>query len=264
MTGDWTVHKARVAADFGAAALSYDRAARLQRVVLEELSRRLAATYQEAQTVLDMGSGTGLGLPLLAGRYPEAHLLALDLAEGMVRHARERYRDQGSAPAWLVGDAEALPLAASSVDLVFSSLAVQWCENPAAVFYELARVIAPGGRLLLSTLVDGTLAELRDAWQEVDPGHSHVNRFLSAETLTAEVRRVFPQARVDTVPICLLYPDLMALLRELKGLGARYKDASKRSGATAPARLRRLEQAYGRYAGDDGLPATYQVAIVQV
>lgn len=263
----WTRHKARVAADFGAAAASYDRAARLQREVLAVLLGRLSGPEFSPSNLLDLGCGTGLALPLLQARFPESKLLALDLAEAMVRHARGRSSDEEGAPyrSWLVGDAEALPLASASLDLVFSSLAIQWCENTEALFDELARVLKPDGRVMMSTLLEGTLDELRSAWDEVDPGQSHVNHFLSREVFTAEVRRVFPTARVEVVPVCLWYPDVLALLRELKGLGARYKDDPRRSGATAPGRLRRLGQAYGRVGDAEGrLPATYQVAVIQI
>jgi malonyl-CoA O-methyltransferase len=266
----WTPHKARVAADFGAAAATYDQAAQLQRAVLAQLLARLPGAGGKPRTLLDLGCGTGLALAPLVRHFPGSQLLALDLAEGMIRHARTGTGTgagagtESGAKAWLVGDAEALPLAAGSVDLVFSSLAIQWCQKPAILFAELARVLAPGGRLLMSTLVDGTLAELQNAWGAVDPGHRHVNQFLSPAELGTEVRRLFPQARIEVLPIQLRYPDLIALLRELKGLGARYKDDRQRPAATAPGRLRALERAYASDASADaGLPATYQVAVIE-
>ena len=263
--GAWTSHKARVAADFGAAAQSYDGVARLQKLVVSDLVQRLASEAASQRDILDLGCGTGLAIGPLRDHYPEARLLAMDLAEGMIRFARSRYRHESETGAlrWLVGDAESLPLADASLDLVFSSLAIQWCENTSQLFGELARVLKPDGRLMISTLVEGTLEELRSAWAEVDPGQTHVNRFLPLEALKEEVVRAFPDARVHALPVCLMYPSVVALLRELKGLGARYKDDPRRQGVTAPGRLRRLGDAYGKFATiEDQLPATYQVAII--
>ena len=78
--------------------------------------------------------------------------------ETMVEFARRKYPRAGD---WLVGDAEHLPLASQSVDLVFSSLAIQWCARPHLLFAELARVLRPGGRCLFTSLGPDTLRELR-------------------------------------------------------------------------------------------------------
>ena len=74
--------------------------------------------------------------------------VGLDIAEGMLRHARAA----SAAPHWVCADAEQLPLAADSVDLVFSSLALQWCETPGQALREIARVLKPVGRLAVSDI----------------------------------------------------------------------------------------------------------------
>ena len=88
----------------------------------------------------------------------------------------------GASCDWLVADAEALPLVNDSVDLVFSSLALQWCYRPDHLFAELARVLKPGGICVFTSLGPDTLRELRAAWAAVD-AHQHVNAFLPAGEL---------------------------------------------------------------------------------
>ena len=82
----------------------------------------LMASLDDAQVspavVLDLGCGTGYFQPELRSRYPGASCIGLDLAPGMVEYARAH---AAGGAHWLVGDAESLPLAADSVDLVFSS-----------------------------------------------------------------------------------------------------------------------------------------------
>ena len=71
--------------------------------------------------------------------------------------------------AGLAGDLEQLPLADASLDLYWSSLAIQWCD-PLAVFREARRVLRPDGRLAVSTLGPATFHELREAFTAVLAG----------------------------------------------------------------------------------------------
>src|SRR5690606_9540481 len=127
---------------------------------------------------------------------------------------------QGGASAFVAGDAECLPLRAGCVDLVFSSLALQWCEDFAAVLREAARVLRPGGVFAFSSLCGGTLQELRDSWQAVD-GFAHVNRFRTLDTY----RRLCADSgleptSIEVQPQVLHFAELRQLTHELKALGA--------------------------------------------
>ena len=145
------------------------------------------------------------------------------------------------------------------MDLIFSNLMIQWAENPGRVLSECRRVLRPGGQLLISTLLDGTLAELKEAWRQADPDHQHVNRFNSAEAYQYWAATILPDATLTQETVCLDYPSPMALLSELKAIGAGFKGASRRSSATAPGRLRAMCRHYP--VADDGqIHATYQAA----
>lgn len=113
--------KRQVAASFSRAAASYDSVAELQRAVGAELLARLPPG-SAPQRWLDLGCGTGFFSRVLAERLPASQGVALDIAEGMLNHARPL----GGAEHFIAGDAERLPLQADSCGLIFSSLAVQW------------------------------------------------------------------------------------------------------------------------------------------
>ncbi|PHX39111.1 malonyl-[acyl-carrier protein] O-methyltransferase BioC, partial [Pseudomonas sp. NZIPFR-PS2] len=162
--------KRQVAASFSRAAASYDSVAELQRAVGSQLLMRLPADITP-QRWLDMGCGTGYFSRMLGKRLPASQGIALDIAEGMLNHARPL----GGAEQFIAGDAERLPLKADSVELIFSSLAVQWCANFEAVLSEAYRVLQPGGVLAFTSLCVGTLEELRESWRAAD-GLVHVNR----------------------------------------------------------------------------------------
>lgn len=246
--------KRRVAASFSRAATSYDAVAELQRTVGGALIERLPVALQPSRW-LDLGAGTGHFSRVLASRFPTSEGVALDIAEGMLRHARP----QGGAAAFIAGDAECLPLRDASFDLIFSSLALQWCEDFPSVLGEAKRVLRPGGALAFTSLCSGTLQELRDSWQVVD-GFAHVNRFRSFEAYrqlcAASGLRL---DRLDVAPQVLHFAELRQLTHELKALGAHNLNPGRPGGLTGRARIRALIDAYEQFRTPRGLPATYQV-----
>jgi len=246
--------KRQVAASFSKAAASYDSVADLQRAVGNQLLQHLPQGLQPQQW-LDLGSGTGYFSRALAERFPRGQGLAVDIAEGMLSHARQR----GGAHHYVAGDAERLPLQAGSCDLVFSSLAVQWCSDFAAVLAEAQRVLRPGGVFAFTSLCVGTLFELREGWRAVD-GMVHVNRFREFQRYQALCAGSGLQAlSLQQQPHVLFYPDVRGLTHELKALGAHNINPGRPGGLTGRARMLGLIQAYEAFRQPAGLPATYQV-----
>lgn len=243
--------KSQVARSFSKAAPTYESAARLQRQVGETLLSQVPAS---GGCVLDLGAGTGYFSAALKARTGAEQLLALDLAEGMLRYARRHHQ---GADHWIGGDAEALPLAEQSVDLVFSSLAIQWCENTPALFAELYRVLKPGGQVHIATLAPGTLGELKQAWQMVDDS-VHVNGFYPVAQLL-EAAAGFENVSCSEHSHTLYSENILALSRELKGLGAHNVNAGRPRGLTGRRQLAALEASYERFRTPEGLPASYQV-----
>ncbi|WP_233787601.1 malonyl-ACP O-methyltransferase BioC [Pseudomonas yangonensis] len=246
--------KRQVAASFSRAAASYDAVAELQRSVGAQLLARLPAELQPRRW-LDLGCGTGHFTRALAERYAQGEGLALDIAEGMLRHARP----QGGAAYFVAGDAEALPLQDASVDLLFSSLALQWCGDFPRVLREAQRVLLPGGVLAFSSLCLGTLQELRDSWLAVD-GFVHVNRFRRFE----DYQQMCAASGLQSLTLqrqaeVLHFPDLRSLTGSLRDLGAHNLNPGRPGGLTGRSRIRALIEAYERFRQPQGLPATYQV-----
>jgi malonyl-CoA O-methyltransferase len=248
--------KQDVANSFSHSARCYDSVARLQRDVGAKLLASLEQLQAAPATVLDLGCGTGFFSTALKTRFPQASYIGLDLAQGMVEFSRERFPHAGT---WLVGDAEALPLASNSVDLVFSSLAIQWCYRPEHLFAELARVLRPGGRCVFTSLGPDTLRELRSAWAAVD-NHQHVNTFLPATDLIAAAGRV-PGVMLDLRAelFRMEYQRVRDLLAELKTLGAHNMNRERPSGLTSRSALLGMLEAYEDWREGGILPATYDV-----
>jgi malonyl-CoA O-methyltransferase len=228
-----SVNKQAIACAFSRAAASYDHAAVLQRETGEHLLN-LAADHP-GHSLLDAGCGTGYFSRCWRGSGKQ--VIALDLAPGMLAFARQ----QQAADHYLLADIEHIPLKDASVDLCFSNLAVQWCESLPRALHECWRVTRPGGMVLFSTLAEGSLHQLADAWQQVD-GTDHVNPFLSPAQISTACRPYRHQLEISWQT--LNYPDVMTLMRSLKNIGATHLHQPRGNGLLSRQRLTALEAAY--------------------
>lgn len=254
--------KQQVAAAFSRAASTYDSVADFQRAVgtrllslLPAAAGNASATQLQVQQWLDIGCGTGHFCEHLQQRWPRAQGLGLDLAKGMLHVARTRC----PSLSYICADAEHLPLQDNSQDVIFSNLALQWCDDFSQVLSEAKRVLKPAGVLLFSSVADGSLAELRDSWRAVDKA-AHVNTFrpLSLyQDLTAACGLQVLDVHCHTH--IYHYAKVRELTHELKHLGADHLQAGRGQGLVGRQGLQRLLDAYEDYRQSQGLPATWQV-----
>ncbi len=269
---DRQAHKRAVRTAFDRAAPRYDSAAELQREVCRHLAT-LAQRHPPATAparVLDAGCGTGYGLPLLAGLFPNTfphtrprtHFIALDFAPAMLQHLRRRNDFAEYNATLLGGDLEHLPLADASIDVAWSSLALQWCD-PARTLRELARVLTPGGIAWVATLGPRTLWELHDAFATID-ANRHVIHFHPARIwLDHACDAGLDALATDQHPVHALAPDLSTLLRGLKTIGAHSVGNGRRRSPLGRQAWTRVAREYEQHRRADGqLPATYDLILL--
>jgi malonyl-CoA O-methyltransferase len=200
----------------------------------------------------------------LAEKYPAAQIVSLDIASGMLQAARSRsgwWRKLfgGAQTMQVCGDIEALPLAASSVEMVWSNLALQWCNDLPATFAGLHRVLKTEGLLMFSTFGPDTLKELRLAFGGVD-GHNHLNRFADMHDIgDMLIHAGFAEPVMDMEYLTLTYGDVRGLLHDLKRIGAHNATAGRGQGMMGKNAWARLVENYERLRRDGKLPATYEV-----
>jgi ubiquinone/menaquinone biosynthesis C-methylase UbiE len=138
----WRLFRGPIERQFHRVAPEWDQITQPDHLAAYEAA--LAAIEPAPRQVLDLGTGTGIGAFALARTFPEAEIVGVDLAEGMLAEAR------GKTPPELAGrvrfqraDAAALPFGGGSFDLVAHA-------NMIPFFDELARVTKPGGWALFS------------------------------------------------------------------------------------------------------------------
>jgi malonyl-CoA O-methyltransferase len=251
---------------FGKAASSYAAAAVLQHEVEDRLLERLTLCKTKPERVLDAGCGPGRGLQQLHQAFPDALLMGLDLALPMLEQAKPKssWWKPFAKPAFarLNGDVSQLPIAASTLDLLYSNLCMQWCTDLPALFAEWRRVMRPDALLLATSFGPDTLKELRAAWASVDQG-PHVNVFFDMHDIGDQMLAAgFIDPVLETERFTLTYADVPALLHELKAIGATNAMQARKPGIGGRAALSEMIKAYPRQA-DGRIAATYEVIYLQ-
>ncbi|HLT11379.1 MAG TPA: class I SAM-dependent methyltransferase [Micromonosporaceae bacterium] len=141
-------------------------ATHLFRGIYRRLARDIAGFAPDGGHVLDVGTGPGVLLAELARIRPDLRLTGVDPSADMVDAARRNCAQYGERIVALEGDAARLPLDDRSADVVVSSFSLHHWDDPAAAAPELARVLRPGGRVVIydfrtapfDALIDGAWA----------------------------------------------------------------------------------------------------------
>ncbi len=242
----------KIAKSFGSASASYDVSARLQRHCGKHLMSWLPE--RENLTVLDLGSGTGFFTEILASRYQQ--VIGLDISKKMLGFSQQ---SRNPSIKWLEADAYKLPLQNNSIDFVYSNLMIQWCDPLDLVLNEVIRVLKPGGVFVFSTLVDGTLYELKASWAQIDTDQ-HVIDFKPTQDIKplfeGNDRKLLNAIQED---IILEYENVIHLARELKGLGANHLPKKQGKGLAGKEKWLQMSKNYQEYKTEDEIyPATYK------
>ena len=260
MIDEYLIDKARVRASFNRAANTYDAAAVLQKQVREEMLSRLDLVKIAPQAILDAGCGTGHGSFGLQKRFKSAQVYSLDIALNMLQQTqlqRPFLQKILNKQQLLCADIESLPIASNSMDLVWSNLALQWCNDLDAAFTEVARVLQPESLFVFSTFGPDTLKELRAATSN---GHTHVSRFIDMHDIgDALTRAGFSAPVLDVEHYTLTYDDVKGVMKDLKSIGAHNATQGRARGLQGKGFLSNLTQQYEQFRTNNKLPATFEV-----
>jgi malonyl-CoA O-methyltransferase len=196
---------------FDKAAPTYTEAARLEAEVSTRMLERLDYMKLAPRRILDAASGPpGRAL---GKRYPAAEVIALDYSLGMLRAGKRAFFRKN--PLLLCGEVEQLPLAPDAIDFTWCNMALHWLPDPLPALREFARVLAPEGLLMFSTLGPDTLKELRAA-----AGGSRVHSFTDMHDLgDMLVAAGFSAPVMDMEMLDIAYRDPNSLLADLRASG---------------------------------------------
>ena len=226
--------------------------------IAERLIDRLDDVGRRFRTALDLGSHHGGLAQALAHRPGIELVVAAEPALGFL--------SQTAGPR-VAADPELVPFRDASFDLVVSALVLHWVADLPGALIQLRRTLKPDGLLLAAMLGGGTLAELRTALVEaelaeeggISPRVSPTADLADAASLLQRAGFAMPVADADTITVT--YPDMLALLRDLRHMGETNALAERRRTPLRRATLARAAAIYAeRFGAVDGhIPATFEI-----
>jgi len=238
------IDKESVKQSFSQSAASYDHFADLHEQIIAKLFSQLSKDYKR---ILDIGSGTGTLVAMLAQKYPRAKIAGVDLAEGMVEFSASKVAEKNVN--FLVGDGEKLPFSDTEFDLVVSSSSLQWMDSK-KVFAEVARVLKPGGDFCFSTFGPATLGELKGVGLAV-------NEFPAKEELERILADYFEGFKISTEVIAKRYNNVYELFSYLRAIGAQNPQVKAGRGLLTKNKLESL------FLGHEGIDGTFEVYLTR-
>jgi malonyl-CoA O-methyltransferase len=252
------IDKSKMRKSFDSAAKTYEKTAVLQSEVADRILQRMDYIKIQPDRILDVGAGTGRMSRAFKKRYHPAQVIALDIAHGMLLQAKNS-NGLFKKLQFVEADAESLPFAENSFDLIVSNMTLQWCQQTDMAFQQWRNVLKPNGLLMFTTLGPDTLKELRQSWRAVDD-LPHVNDFIDMHDIgDALMRSGFSEPVMDVEYMTLTYDKVTQLLKDLKDIGAHNVLQERSKGLTGKKVIKSLENAYEEFRHNDLLPATYEV-----
>ncbi len=259
-----TAHHRQVSRRFDAAARTYAQAATIQPRVARQTLALIPGNFTPTRA-LDVGCGPGTLLTILRQRWPAAQLTGLDLSPAMLAQAREHL---GPDPALVFHTGDAAHFADSSgFDLVASSSTLHWLRPFDRGLQNVLRLVRPGGFLAAGFMLDGTLAELREARAAAAPDKPAPAPFPAPADIHHLLGRcsLYRVRRFLTMRASLRHPSCDDLLRALNQMGVTSGDLAREGTPLTRAELARLREHYdGRFAEKGGVRATFVVGYLLV
>ncbi|MCB2184563.1 MAG: malonyl-ACP O-methyltransferase BioC [Desulfobulbaceae bacterium] len=250
--------KKAICSRFSKAAATYDEYAFVQK----ESSARLIATLPagcRCAEILEIGCGTGNYTSLLAGRFPEARITALDFSCAMVDKARDKCVSATDI-SFLCEDGEVfLSKNKRSFDLITSNATLQWFDDLSQTLQHVSTSLTPDGLFHASLFGPATLHELGEGLGNVfsEPIILAAEEFADREAIRQNLEKYFVKVNFSEKIYTRHYVSLRDLLSHIKktGTGGYHRSFP----VLTRSRLKRLEQ---WFAARGGYKVTYQVFFV--
>lgn len=250
---------------FNRAASSYDQFCVLQNVISDNLLDRLKIINIKPLNILDLGAGTGRNGLNLRKKYQKSKIINIDFSEEMLNVAKKKNKSyfldkiNQSPYRYICADIEAIPIIENSIDLVWSSSSIQWCNDLPLVFRQIRNILKPGGLFIFSTFGPNTLNELRQVTEDLF-GKQKTNLFVDMHNIgDLLISSGFSDPVLDIENFTMTYQDIKKLFMDIRGIGATSGNHNQNKGFLGKSFIHKMIDKYESYRINGLLPATYEV-----
>jgi len=243
-------------------AVKYDTGTDLQRRLADKLISVVRSDYVGARhalplRVLDVGCGTGY----LTSRL---NAIGCDISFGMLSCAKNNIC-RGTlqrAPTFIQSDANRLPFATGSFDLVVSNAAYQWVNSLLAAFKEVKRVLKNEGKFYFVVFGKNTLWQLQSVCGDIKIASSN---FPDEKALSTALHDAgFKITSMETFGYEKYYKDLWELLSSLKNIGSTSTENKNIAGLGWRKTLEQINNLYlEKFGSENGIPVTYEAFLIK-
>lgn len=211
----------RIRKAFSDAAMQYDMLTSLHKEIGRELSKKIEH-HDPCTKVLDIGMGTGWFTHRLTNTFPDAMVVGIDFASGMISCAHER---EGTFKI-VQADAAQLPFKDGVFDIITSNLAYQWIDNLPQAFRFCRARLNKNGIMCLTMFGYNTFYELFTALEMCADAKNRESNFAMPrlanedQVIGALEQAGFNEVHVEAERIKVRFSDMMSLIKWVKDIGA--------------------------------------------
>ncbi|WP_165740743.1 methyltransferase domain-containing protein [Pseudoalteromonas sp. Z1A6] len=222
---------------FSKAADGYSKHANVQKQAASDLFKLInTQQHNKNKVCVDLGAGPLVNTHSLQSVF--GSVIAMDLSLNMLKSSALNTQR-------ICADMDNLPLQASSVDVIYSNFAVQWSANFEKLMQSLYRALKPGGKAYISTVVSGSLNEIKTAFAALD-SNSHINTFNSELYINQSVQKAgFVINSAQKLVYTDTYSTPLKAIKSIKAIGATTQNHSNtRRGLLTKSALQQVCNAY--------------------
>lgn len=254
------INKDKLKRRFSRGAKEYDKYAHVQKIMGDKLVSMTSNT--NISSILEIGCGTGYVTRQICLKYPSATIDALDIAPGMIEHAKGKIKSPNVN--FICGDCENISFE-KKYDLIISNATFQWFNDFKNTVDKLYDLLTPKGHIIFSTFGEGTFYELRQAFtkaslklkkEKISPSQI----FLSKDELKEKLKRNIHIAESNQLEY---FEDCNEFFLSLKKIGANNSSSNRKK--VSPSFIQTVMDIYNTdYKINNKIHATYHCLWINI